>query len=109
MNKVLTITDLGDFCELFHYAEEHFGISWNPANDVFFNNSLDYGRINRLRVGEGLGGYVGDDRVYEYDKAQDIPIEIINDLSDCDKSYVILEHYLESKNVTTDEVIIDCS
>jgi hypothetical protein len=42
-----------DFSDIFEFAErDPWGIGWNEANDVFFNNTLDYKRYNDFYKGD---------------------------------------------------------
>jgi len=97
-----------DFSDVFKFAEDKYGIGWNPCNDVFFGNSLEYGKHTSVYP-EDWAGYVGldDDEIKE--KASDYTREEVEKMSNCDKSYIILSAYLESINITDDEVLVDCS
>lgn len=35
-----------NFSEIFHFATDNHGISWNECNDLFFNTILEYKRFN---------------------------------------------------------------
>lgn len=42
-----------DFPDIFHYAKEKFGVSWNEANDIFFRQEvLRYKGSNDLELWE---------------------------------------------------------
>ena len=43
-----------DFSEIFDYAKEKYQVGWNRANDMFFNNSLEYKSFNEYSLGEPL-------------------------------------------------------
>ncbi len=94
-----------NFADVFQFAEEHYGISWNRSNDVFFGNSLEYQRHTFVYPGD-WGGYVSLEKIKE--KASEYTKEEVAEMEDIDKSYVILEAYLESLNITDGEVLIDC-
>ena len=38
------------FSEIFEYAEEHFNIDWNTANDVFFHHVFEYGKHDTVYI-----------------------------------------------------------
>ena len=40
------------FDEVFDYASREFDISWNKANDLFFNNAFEYGQIDFFEIEE---------------------------------------------------------
>jgi len=97
-----------DFADVFKFAEDNYGIGWNESNNVFFGNSLDYQRHTSVYPGD-WGGYVSFEDDYIKDKASEYTKEEVAKMSDVDKSYVVLEAYLESLGITDDEVLIDCS
>lgn len=79
-----------DFSDIFNYATEKFGIQWNPCNDMFFNNSLDYKSFNEYSLGE--------------------PLECINDkpyeeLSFPEKGYYIINQYMIDNGL--EDIFID--
>lgn len=79
-----------DFSEIFHYATKKYGIQWNPCNDMFFNNSLDYKSFNEYDLGEPLENI--EDKPYE-------------ELSFEDKGYYIINQFMidnEIKNIFID-------
>jgi hypothetical protein len=96
-----------DFADIFRYAEKHYGILWNAANDVFFGNSLDYGSHTTWYPGD-YGGYIDQDILLPA-KASDFTKEQVLAMTPCDQSYVILDAYFESLNITDREVLVNCS
>jgi len=96
-----------DFAAIFKFAEENYGIGWNESNDVFFGNSLEYGRHTTVYPFD-WSSYMNFDELAK-NKASDYTKEEVENMDDHDKSYVILSAYLESLNITDDEVLIDCS
>jgi len=73
-----------DFSEIFNYATKNFGIQWNPCNDMFFHNSLDYKSYNEYSLGEPLE-YI-DDKPYE-------------ELSFTEKGYYIINQFMIDNDV----------
>lgn len=41
-----------NFSEIFEFAEKEFQVDWNQANDLFFNNVLEYKSFNRFYLGD---------------------------------------------------------
>ena len=97
-----------DFSDIFKFAEHHYGIGWNPCNDVFFNNSLEYGKHTSVYPAD-WAAYIGLDDDEIKAKASDYTREEVEKMSNLDKSYIILSAYFESLNITDDEVLVDCS
>lgn len=55
-----------DFCDLFRHAEVHFGISWNPANDLFFSSEfLTYKGFHFVCVEESPDEYMECENYWE--------------------------------------------
>lgn len=96
-----------EFDKIFNFADKKYGIGWNECNDVFFGNSLDYGKHSTV--------YPHDWKAYvslyeDFSKeASDYTNDEIKEMSNIDKSYVILSAYFESLGITDDEVLVDCS
>ena len=104
MKKVIVI----DFSDIFKYAEEHYGLEWNPCNDIFFNGRLEYGKHTSVDMGDWVE-YIDLD-VEQKDKAGDYTKEEVLEMDDNDKSYVITAAYLESLDIKDGEdILIDCS
>ena len=80
-----------DFSEIFEFADKKFGIDWNRANDMFFNNSLDYKFYNEYSLGEPLD-YIDKNKPYE-------------ELEESDKGYFIINEFMKEKNI--DSVWVD--
>jgi hypothetical protein len=79
-----------DFCDLFKHAEKHFGISWNEANDLFFNNVIPY---------QGHHFVWAEEWPDSYEVAED----------DRDRGTWILRHFLLKNGVPEfEEVLMDC-
>jgi len=96
-----------DFSNLFKFAEEHYGIGWNPCNDLFFNSNLDYGKHTSVEMGSWVE-YVSFEEVK--DKASDYTREEILAMKDYDKAYIITAVYLESLGIEDGEdLLINCS
>jgi hypothetical protein len=83
MIKKVTRNEI-DFSDIFSYAKDKFGIEWNPANDMFFNHSLDYKSHNQYSVGEPL----------EY-----IEEKPYDELSFKDKGYYIINQFMIDNNL----------
>jgi len=94
-----------DFADVFHFADREYGISWNPANDVFFGHAFRYGSVTDFYP-EDWDSHI-EEIEGDFKKASDVPKEIVAKMSNHDKSYVITAAYLESKNLTG-EIQIDC-
>jgi len=95
-----------EFDEIFYYAEKHYGIGWNECNDVFFGNSLEYGRHSTVYPGD-WSAYI-DFELEVKDKASDYTKDEVNAMTDNDKTYVILSAYFESLNIKDGEVLVEC-
>ena len=96
-----------EFDEIFYFAEKKYGIGWNPCNDIFFGNALDYGSVSDFC---DWGAYI-DPKVFGDDKnkkASSFTKEEVLDMSDHDQSYVITAAYLESIGLEDDEIQVDC-
>ena len=96
-----------DFADIFRFADKEYGIHWNTCNDVFFGNSLEYGRHTTVYPGD-WGGYI-DLHMAKLDKASDYSKDEVEKMDNNDKSYVILNAYFESLNITDSEVLVDCT
>ena len=96
-----------DFADVFHFAEKHYGIDWNSCNDVFFNNSVEYGKHSNVYPSD-WAAYI-DLELIKKDNASDYTSNEVEAMTDCDKSYVILSAYFESLNISADEVLVDCT
>ncbi len=100
-----------NFADLFRFAEEHYGIGWNPCNDLFFDNGrLEYTKHTSVDMGD-WPEYVS---FYEdgnlKDKAGDYTKEEVLAMNEDDKSYIILAAYLESLEIEDGkEILVDCS
>ncbi len=77
-----------NFSDLFEYAEKKFDVDWNRANDMFFNNSLDYKSYNEF--------FGGTTEFYEKDLKNPSKFE---DLSESDKGYFIINQYMKDNKV----------
>jgi hypothetical protein len=113
-----------DFCDLFKFAEVEYGIDWNSANDVFFGNCLEYGKLQRIypeewkdyvyTLDEILGKKSSEAtdreirRAMDNFKALNIPKEEVEEMDNNDQSYVILGAFFETINITK-PVLMDCS
>ena len=93
-----------EFDGIFYFAEKVYGIHWNAANDIFFGNAFDYNTVSDFYI-EDWHAYI-DELDEEYEKASDVPVDIVNAMSARDMSYVITSAYFESIGVTG-EVQID--
>ena len=100
-------TKVHDFADIFRYAEEHYDIGWNRCNQVFFGNSLEYGKHTPWYAGDWMG-QVGFSDVMLKPLASNYNKREVFAMSNLDKSYVILDAYFESIN-ETGEVLIDCT
>ncbi len=79
-----------DFSEIFHYAEEKFNVDWNRANDMFFNNSLNYKSFNEF--------FDGTSEYYDGEKK-------FIELDESDKGYYIINQYMKDNDI--DELFVD--
>ena len=82
-----------DFSEIFFYAEKKFKVHWNRANDMFFDNCLDYKSFNEYSIEEI------NERV-----DTNIPFE---ELSEEDKGYYIIKQFMIDNNI--EDIWIDNS
>jgi hypothetical protein len=105
--RAMKIMKVFDFSDIFHYAEKHYGISWNECNDVFFNNSLEYQRHTTVYPNDWKG-YVDLEMTLK-NKASDYTKDEVKVMTDLDRSYVILSAYFESLGIKDNEVLVDCT
>jgi len=96
-----------DFAAIFKFAEKNYGIGWNPCNDVFFGNVLEYGKHTTVCPSDWIQ-YV-DMSIPEKSKASDYTKEETNKMDDVSKSYIIVSAYFESLGITDDEVLVNCT
>ncbi len=89
------------FSEIFHYAEKEFGIGWNPCNDLFFDNALDYKSYNEFHVGDILLYLELDDD----NGNRNLSKEEIMELDDYEKSHAIIHHFMVANDI--DEIFIE--
>lgn len=75
------------FDEVFNYATREFNISWNKANDLFFNNAFEYGQIDFYEIEE---------------KYLDLTKDEILQLSKIEKANAITSQYLSTLGLTGD-------
>lgn len=105
------------FSEIFKFAEKKYDIDWNTANDVFFNNVFEYGKMTSATLGLEVLGYIDEEEMKEcleidggdfsnlserFDKAEKITgvltkQDVLN-LPDSIKSYIIMAEFFESIN-----------
>jgi hypothetical protein len=97
-----------NFAEIFNYAEKQYGINWNPCNDVFFGNSLEYGKHTEVYPAD-WSAYTSFSDVMVRPRASNYTRKEVECMTDCDKSYVILSAYFESLGVTDSVVLVDCT
>jgi len=98
-----TVKQIG-FSEIFHYAEK-YGIGWNEANDVFFNNVLEYGSVTDLYGGDDWAGYT--DMWKDHKPALEYTVEEVQAMSTNDQARVIIGAYLNEHNIKKD-IQVDC-
>jgi site-specific DNA-adenine methylase len=82
-----------DFSEIFNYANDEFNIEWNPANDVFFGNSLDYKSYNEYTQSDLLECCTTDPDKHSFTKSE------INKMTNNDKSFAIILHFMQANNI----------
>ena len=98
INKVTTV----DFSDIFAYAEKEFGIGWNAASDVFFNNALTYQSYDDFKIGGALGYtdvYADKKNSWEYSR------EEILEMSEHDQSYMIIDHFMHDNDLQSMTVL----
>ena len=92
-----------DFMDIFKYAEEKYGVDWNTANDLFFNNVLQYRNVTTFWGGEDWSGYVS---FYKTAKpALEYTVEEVNEMVDLDKAYLIVGAFLNENGVGKNEEV----
>ena len=91
MLKDLTGVMRANFSDIFDYAEKEFSIGWNAANDMFFNNSLNYKSFNEYDINE----------ITEY-FLQDVGF---SELSVEAQGYFIIHQFMQDNNIR--EILID--
>ena len=78
------------FVDLFEYAKVHFNISWNDANDLFFNNFLEY-------------------KGHHFVMCEEWPDIYNDDLDDRQKAVFITRQFFQAYDVPEfEEVLMDC-
>jgi len=97
-----------EFSDIFNFATNEYDIGWNECNDVFFNNSLEYQRHSTVYPADWKA-YISFDYLEAKDKASDYTKDEVKQMTDLDKSYVILSAYFESLNIKDSEVLVDCT
>ena len=97
-----------EFSPIFSYAEKYYGIGWNECNDVFFGNSLEYGRHTTVYPGD-WAAYTGFSDVMVKPLASNYTRKEVEAMSVPDRSYVILSAYFEAQGITDGEVLVDCT
>lgn len=100
-----TVNQIG-FSEIFKFAETKYGISWNDANDLFFNGPLQYGSVSDIYGGNDWIGYTTFWDTSDK-KAADYTLEEVSALDDHDKAWLILGAFLNDRNIDA-EVQVDC-
>jgi hypothetical protein len=105
-DKMETLKVFG-FSEIFVFAEKYYGIAWNPCNNVFFGNALEYGTHTRVEPGDWQSMVSFPDAGLK-EKASEYTKEDVDQMSDLDKSFVILSAYFESLDIDDDEVLVNC-
>ena len=97
-----------NFALIFKFAEDNYGIGWNDANDVFFGNSLDYGKHSEVYPGD-WSAYI-DLEAEPKSKALDYTKEEVLAMDKADQSYIIVSAYFESLTENVDDtVLVDCT
>tara|TARA_B100000073_G_scaffold221592_1_gene184496 strand:- start:256 stop:609 length:354 start_codon:yes stop_codon:yes gene_type:complete len=107
-----------DFDAIFNFAYNKYGISWNEANDVFFGNAFDYGKMSEATLGLEIFAYLGTKEIseklgFDLDKKIDevgkvtglFTKEEVLSLSNYEKSLIITAEYFESINVSGEVLI----
>ena len=95
-----------DFCDIFHFALEKYGIHWNPCNDIFFGNAFEYRTVTDYYIEDFKGCTDLWDKEDTKEKASDYTKEEVLAMSKSDQSYLITSAYFESIGVSG-EVQID--
>lgn len=108
-----------DFSNIFYFAEKKYDISWNEANDVFFDNAFYYGKMSEAILGVEIFAYFDLDEISErlgYDISERIENaekvtglltkEEVLSLPDYEQSLLITAEFFESINATGD-ILID--
>lgn len=97
-----------NFSPIFKYAEKHYEIGWNQANDIFFGNVLEYGKYTDVYPFD-WASYI-DQEDNHRSKALDYTAEEVLAMSKSDQSYIILAAYFESvPDNVDDEILVDCT
>ena len=97
-NKTVTFCN---FDEVFYHAEEHFGVSWNDANDLLFSTGiLKYEGIGKVFDDQReCAWYRKNEEYHLYPEAKDVPLEVFNKLDDTAKGHIILWHFMEHHKI----------
>ena len=110
------------FSDVFAFAQKAHGISWNTANDVFFDNAFEYRQMSEAILGLNVLEYISEAEIVESgvenykerlaaaERAGKITglftKEEVSNMTPAAKSYVITAEYFESINATG-SVLVD--
>ena len=119
-----------DFDAIFNFAYNKYGISWNEANDVFFGNAFDYGKMSEATLGLEIFAYLGTKEIseklgFDLDKKIDevgkvtglftkeevlsltprFIVRALEKMKKNEKSLIITAEYFESINVSGEVLI----
>lgn len=92
------------FTEIFMFAEDEFGIGWNPCNDLFFNGPIEYRNVTNLDIDEMVEYLSGDIVNDNYDLPKpfsEYTKDEILEMDDKDKAYFIIAKFMISHDVTS--------
>ena len=95
-----------DFADIFRFADK-YGVSWNEANDIFFDNVFSYDRIV-----EYCGDWENYVSFYKDVKAtaSDYTVDEVKVMSTEDKAHIITAVYMETLDLEgVTSILIDAS
>lgn len=102
--KKITVTRCA-FPEVFAYAEKHFGITWNPCNDLFFKTRvLAYDSLEDIFLEDMYGSIGAPEGVDEAEWFKTLTKDTIDQMSDKHKARVIMAHFMLANNLQHVEV-----
>ncbi len=100
-----------DFSEIFGFAEKEYGISWNSANDLFFNKAFAYGGLCKIAYGDFLESL--DEEQYDslVNNKETSFLDVVSkeevEASE-DKARLITAHFLCVNGMKRSPVLLSC-
>ena len=100
-----------NYSEIFNYATEHYGINWNPCNNLFFHTLLEFRRTSKWYI-DDLAEYI--ENSYDEDKGEikeeffnNITKEKVLTMEDSAKAATIMIKFMMENKIDEMEVVSD--